>query len=190
VTTISVRKIGGPDIARSLKRFREKSVPKAEARAINLVVKKARTAAVRSVAKRTKLPQKLIRYRYSISGQKKGERIRDRVKASPTQRRRYAEVSVWMRGIPLYTRGSAKIAGAQTKAGVKRRGRLYRSAFKVDKAGLVMKRQPNKKLMVPKVGIREAINRVMLVHTRGRPGRDVFKREFNRIVTLEAARIR
>lgn len=198
---IKIKKTSGPNIVKSLRKFNEKAQPVAEARALNLVARKAKTMAIRTVAKRLNMPQKLVRYRLNMAGAKKGDRIKKIRAAYASQNVRQHIFTVYMRGIPVH-----QIAGkrpARQRGFVKAKGgRKYEGAFYGQSKNGVMVFKPRSnpgsfkgtsrggRLMVPKVGVRQALRGQLDERTRGRTGKAIFKKEFSRQIRIAANRIR
>lgn len=161
-------------------------VPVVNARAINEVLKGARTKAIREVSGDIKLQQKWIRYRFDQNGQRKGERT---VIRKATRISQFGTARVYLRGILV-----AQVQGAQTKRGVRARGgRFYEGAFKISpRSGpdpLVVKRRPNaRKLMAPRIGVRERLTQVMDREIVGIKGRREFDRVWTRIARAQLER--
>jgi len=178
------------NMAASIQKLRG-TFPKIEAAAINSVAKKARTHAVREVAKTVGVSQKFIRHRFTkattpLAMGPQGAKGRPRVKLGQAHHRRlWAILSVYSRGIPVY-----QVATSATKKGVKRRGkRLYKGAFATP-AGLVFKRRSNDQLMLPKIGVRQLLRFEFTTYLQGAKAKNEFSREFNRLLTLNLKRFR
>lgn len=175
-------------LTRDLTVIQKRSVPKVTARAINETLVNARSQAIKEVSSDLRLAQKWVRYRHTIHGEKKGERA---VLRKANAGNLVGTMNVYMRGIPVHY-----IAGKQTKVGVKARGgRLYRSAFKAVSrktgAELVLKRRGagTRKLMMPKIGVRTALNERIERYATSASGIATFRRRWERLLQHELNRI-
>lgn len=162
-----------------------KQIPRYTASALNETAAFVRKNAVNNIATRLKLPRRVVSKRIALDGSAKGDRIKIR-RATPGYLT--AVLDTYARGIPV-----TNVAGAQTRprgggGGVKAKGgRFYEGAFKAKRQ--VFKRQGPARtpLMVPKIGVREQINKEMQAQFLG-AGRSEFKRRLERRLQYELTR--
>ena len=157
-----------------------KKLPSATAATLNKTANNAKKNAIRNVAGAVNVPEKLLRTKFTAKGIKRGERHRLH-RAKPS--RLIASMFVYMRGIPV-----GRVAGKPPKRrsrGVKARGgRLYKGAFYSGNAqphGFVFKRRNStKSLMMPKIGVRDRLEKQYNYYLLGAEGIRFFKREWNK----------
>tara|TARA_R110002049_G_scaffold2743_1_gene20902 strand:- start:6882 stop:7454 length:573 start_codon:yes stop_codon:yes gene_type:complete len=165
-------------LTRHLSKTERRYIPTVSVQSVNELAKNARIDAQKKVANDMRLPLKIIRKRFDINGNVKGDRVQY---YKATRSKPQALLRVHHRAIPVF-----QIAGVQTKRGVKAKGgRLYVSAFKPKsgrRAGFVFKRQGKARtpLFVPKVSIRAQIKQEFQKRTTGPLARNNFRRIFNR----------
>lgn len=166
-------KLDSAELDTLVKEMGEHVTPKASRDALNVLAREAEKNAIKEVAKARKLPARAVRNRLKLTGEKK-ERRTDINKA--TARRLEVTLSVWMRGIPVATKG---IGGIQNRKGVKATGgRMYLSAFRAK--GLVLKRKTKnrKPLFLPKIGVREKLVARFNKYITKRAGENIFREAF------------
>lgn len=177
-------------ITKHLNDTQRKVIPKVTVEALNDVAKLARSEGIKDVARRLRLPERIIRKRYDLEGNAKQDRI-EYVRAN--QKNGGATIVVYHRGIPVF-----QVAKGQTKRGVRASsGRLYVGAFWMrgpNSRGklLVLKRRPKDQLgpqggrfMLPKISVRKTLEQAFGLRTVGSVGRERFNRAFT--ARLEAA---
>ena len=166
-----------------------KKLPAVTARAINETAAFARKNAERETAQELRVPLKLIRKRLTVNGDIKADRSQIR---RAYRNRLTATLDVYMRGIPV-----GQIAGKPTKnqrkrPGVKAKGnRLYKGGFYMPGAaphGFVFKRRRSGQLMMPKVGVREKLEKQFEKYILGSQGTNEFKRRWNRLAQYELSK--
>lgn len=182
--TITV-KVETRELERAFKAIKKK-LPSVTAATLNKTAVNARKNAIKNVAGAVNVPEILIRYRFDAKGLKKGERARMK-RARPGALS--AMLFVYMRGIPV-----GLIAGKQPKkkrdyVGA-RGGRKYYGAF-YNPANLkqVFKRRDSRRLMMPKIGIREKLTKQYDHFLTGLVGKRFFKREWERAARLKLSKI-
>ena len=169
----------------------KKGGPRIVARALNETAKTAQSLAIKDTAKEIRLPRKFVAWRFTQDGKRKGDRSTIR-KAYPT--RLTVVLNVHMRGIPVFQiANKAPPIGKQRKGGVKAKGgRFYKGAFYAPVAGgmRVFKRKTRARhpLMLPKVGVRQRLDRKFRNNTQGRQGRARFRSSYERLIEVEIRR--
>lgn len=163
-----------------------KQIPRYAASSLNETAAFVRKNAVNNIALRLKLPRRVVSKRIALDGSAKGDRIKLR-RATPGNLT--AVLDTHARGIPV-----TNVQGAQTRprgggGGVKGKGgRFYQGAFKARRQ--VFERTSaakDAKLMVPKIGVREQIDKEMQAQFAG-PGKSEFKRRLERRLQFELTR--
>lgn len=162
-----------------------KQIPRYAASSLNETAAFVRKTAVNNIATRLKLPRRVVSKRIALDGSAKSDRIKIR-RATPGYLT--ATLNTYVRGIPV-----TNVAGVQTKprgggGGVKAKGgRFYEGAFKA-KRQVFKRRGPERTpLMVPKIGVREQIDKEMQTLFAG-AGRSEFKRRLERRLQFELTR--
>ena len=155
-----------PQLARSL--------PSLTRNAINRTATWAEREATSAVAKSLRLPVRFVRNRYDRAGRAKASRTTIR-RATPVNLN--ASLEVYVRGLPVF-----QVAGREVRrrgGGVKATGgRFYPGAFRAK--GLVYKRQGAARLplMIPKIGLREALRAGFDARVTGMQGVEHFRVEY------------
>ena len=182
-------KVDTKELEKAFKQI-EKRLSTVTARAINEIATFARTNSERKVAQDLKVPLKLVKKRLDVKGNVKADRSEIR---KANKNRLTASIDVYMRGIPV-----GQIAGKPTKnqrkrPGVKAKGdRLYKGAFYSAGAaphGFVFKRRKTGRLMMPKIGVREKLEKQFEKYILGSQGTNEFKRRWNRLAQYELSKI-
>ena len=166
-----------------------KAIPGVNARTLNRFAREAERNAIKETAAARKLPQKAVRNRLTLSGGIKERRVRT---TKATRQRNEVSLEVWMRGIPVGTKG---IGGKQNKQGVKATGkRLYVGTFRQARNVFKRKGADSYPLFVPKIGVREALTKYFDKHiTESQGNRDmraIYYKEAKRAVDREARKQR
>lgn len=174
-----------------------RQIPRYTASALNETAAFVRKQAVDQVARRMRLPKRFVAKRISLDGSVKADRIKIR---RATAGYLTATLDTYVRGIPV-----AVVAGAQTNkrggrfkkgggrhpaagGGVKAKGgRLYKGAFKVGRNVFKRMTDADVPLMVPKIGVREQIDKEMQRQFVG-AGKSEFKRRLERRLQFELTR--
>lgn len=156
-----------------------KRLPSLTRNSINRLATWAERESMTAVAKATKLPQRFIRNRLTRAGSVKERRATIR-RATPSNLN--ASLQVYMRGLPVY-----QVALSEQRrpgGGVKAKGgRFYKGAFKPATgryAGMVFKRMGATRtpLMMPKIGLRQALTSAFNSRVQGNEGRAYFRRDY------------
>lgn len=161
-------------ITRHLSETERRIIPSVSVQALNEVARTARTEGIKEAAQKLRLTATIIRRRFDLGGNAKGDRI-EFLRASSG--RPSALLRVYHRGIPV-----GQVAGAQVMrkgGGVKAMGkRFYQGAFKAK--GLVFKRKgPGRlPLMVPKISVRKTLEESFGKRMVGVEGQRRFRQVF------------
>lgn len=168
----------------------KKRLPTVTARAMNETAAWARKNAEKDAARELDLPLKLVRKRLTVDGEVKEDRAKIR-KANRSNLT--TTLDVYVRGIPVGQIALKPTKRQNKRPGVKAKGgRLYRGAFYSPGAvphGFVFKRRRSGRLMVPKVGVREILNRFFELYLTGPAFIAEFRRRWNRLASFELEKI-
>lgn len=160
------------------------------ARAINETAVNAKAQAEKTVSLRKNIPLKLIRKRLDISGQIKEDRA---IISKANKSRLYATIVVYMRGIPVFQLAGKPTKNQRKRPGVKAKGgRFYKSAFYTPGAspfGYVFKRRSVGGLMMPKIGVRKALEAEYYALVTGPNGVRIFQQRWERLAAFELEKI-
>ena len=186
--TISV-KLDTRELERAFQQI-NKRLPAVTARAINETATWVKTNGQKDTANELDVPLKLVRKRLKVSGEVKEDRTKIR---RANRSRLSADIVVYVRGIPVGQIAAKPTKRQNRRPGVKARGgRLYRGAFYAPGAsphGYVFKRRQSGRLMMPKVGVRNVLNRYFELYVSGPAGISEFRRRWNRLAIFELSKI-
>lgn len=182
-------KVDTRELERAFKQI-EKKLPSVTAKAINETAVYARKNAEKQTAQDLKVPLKLIRKRLNVNGEVKGDRS---TLIRAYRNRLAATLDVYMRGIPVGQIANKPTKRQRTRPGVKAKGgRFYQGAFYAPGAaphGFIFKRRSNKRLMMPKVGVRKRLSKHFEYYILGTAGTNEFKKRWNRLANYELSKI-
>ena len=182
------------EASKYLNKIQKQAIPRVTARALNKTVTSHRNLGLKQVAKELRLPQRNVTSRFDKNGKKKAERATVK-KANKNNLE--AEISVYARGIPVVQVISkaqkARAAIKPRKGGIKAAGgRTYKRVFVAEAKGgnvQVFTRlgKSQYEVGVPKIGVREAI-KMAYNKAMGKTGLKVFRKEFDRLMRVEAGK--
>ena len=182
------------EVEKMLDKLQKSVGPRVLVKAINETARNAQTKAIKNAASQLKLPLKLVKGRFKLDGTKKGERTRIE---RATRSNKTATLFVYMRGIPVTQvalKGPKKPKkGGGVRTGKGAGGRFYKGAFWNTARGnrLVFKRRSGRRypLMVPKIGVRNKLEKTFDNWTNGILGRHYFRKRYLQLINYEIEKL-
>ena len=182
-------KVDTKDLEKAFSKVK-KNLPRATARAINETANWSKSNAEKDTAAQLRIPQKLVKKRLDVKGGVKSDRTTVR---KANKNRLSSTLDVYVRGIPVGQVANKPTKRQNRRPGVKAKGgRLYQGAFYAPGAaphGFVFKRRRSGQLMMPKIGVRQTIDKRFMHYIVGNVGIAEYRRRWERLAKFELSKI-